>query len=72
MADSTPAVLGFGVIFLIVGALGGPQLGLAPSLIFLGASTVLFAFGGTTILVARLRKRAAAPGRAPVAAQPRR
>ncbi len=72
MADSTPAVLGFGVIFLIVGALGGPQLGLTAALVFLGASAVLFAFGGTTMLVVRLRRRAASPEPARVATQLRR
>ncbi len=59
MPDSTPAVLGFGVIFLIVGGLGGPQLGLTAALLFLGASATLFAVGGAAIAIAGARKRAA-------------
>ncbi len=61
MADSAPAVLGFGVIFLIVGGLGGPQLGLLATVLFLGASAVLLAVGGTTLVVSGLRRRAVAP-----------
>ncbi len=60
MADSTPAVLGFGVIFLIVAGLGGPQLGLTAALMFLVASAVLLAVGGATIMVSGRRRRAAA------------
>jgi hypothetical protein len=63
MPDSLPAVLGFGVIFLIVGALGGAQLGLMASIIFLSASAVLLAFAGVTVLIA-LRRRATTLGRA--------
>ncbi|BDZ45955.1 hypothetical protein [Naasia aerilata] len=58
MSDSVPAVLGFGVIFLLVGALGGYQLGLLASIIFLAAGALLLAGGGTWLLVG-LRRRAA-------------
>ena len=61
MPDSLPAVLGFGVIFLIVGALGGSQLGLMASIIFLVASGALLAVGGITAVVA-LRRRASVLG----------
>ncbi|WP_210506492.1 hypothetical protein [Naasia sp. SYSU D00057] len=61
MRENLPAVLGFGVIFLIVGGLGGSQLGLTASIIFLVASAALLAFGGITAIVAH-RQRAEALG----------
>jgi hypothetical protein len=64
MPDSLPAILGFGVIFLIVGGLGGGQLGLLATIIFLSASAVLLALGGVTVLIA-LRRRAALAVRSP-------
>jgi hypothetical protein len=60
MSDSVPAVIGFGVIFLLVGALGGYQLGLLASVIFLAAGTLLVAAGGTWLLVGRRRRTALA------------
>src|SRR3954470_5907769 len=60
MPDSLPAVLGFGVLFLIVGTLGGAQLGPPAAVILLSASAVLLAFGGVTAL--STQRRRAAPG----------
>jgi hypothetical protein len=61
MSDSAPAILGFGIIFLIVGGVGGAQLGLTATIIFLAASGVLLAVGGTLVL-AGVRRRAVASG----------
>ena len=59
MSHSVLPILGFGVIFLIVGALGGAQLGLLATIIFLAGSAVLFALGGTSVLLTRVRRKAA-------------
>ncbi|BDZ45960.1 hypothetical protein [Naasia aerilata] len=70
MSGSPASVLGFAVIFLVVGAFGGYQLGWLASLIFLVASGALFAFSAVT-LVLHLRRRALAADQAPADAEPK-
>jgi hypothetical protein len=68
MSGSPASVFGFAVIFLIVGALGGGQLGMLASAIFLIASAALFAFGTVTLVIGlrRLKADRAAEPAAPV------
>jgi hypothetical protein len=57
MSGSPASVLGFAVIFLVVGAFGGYQLGWLASLIFLIASGALFAFSAVTLGIYLARRR---------------
>jgi hypothetical protein len=58
MSGTPASVLGFAVIFLVVGVLGGGQLGMLAAAIFLTASAALFAFGAVTLVLDRRRLRA--------------
>jgi hypothetical protein len=56
MSGSPASVLGFAVIFLVVGGFGGAQLGVLAATIFLVASGALFAYSAVQAGLA-LRRR---------------
>ncbi|WP_210506484.1 hypothetical protein [Naasia sp. SYSU D00057] len=70
MSGSPASVLGFAVIFLVVGGLGGAQLGALASVIFLTASGALFAFFAVQVALAVRRRRAPSALEAELSAVP--
>jgi hypothetical protein len=67
MSGSPSSVLGFAVIFLIVGALGERELGWFAATIFLVASGALFLYSAITLALFLARRRRL---RASLAAEP--
>jgi|tagenome__1003787_1003787.scaffolds.fasta_scaffold14677530_1 hypothetical protein len=57
MSGSPASVLGFAVIFLVVGGFGGAQLGALAATIFLVASGALFVYFGVMVALAVRRRQ---------------